>query len=596
MILAHTIKHNDTTRVPRRFLWLATEATTEERGSARFESWKLAVTAYDGWDEHKKERRPVRWRRHDTHHALWDYVDGISRANQRTVLTCHELSYHLRIARAFEELPQFHWKLVRLGMHDRSLTISWKRADGATLVMCDSGSWLPGTLENIVRLVGKSVESHNYSHPAGLSADTPANEVNFVRAAMLHLYDWIERDDLGTWAKTGATMAWNNWRHRHLTHKVIVHDSFEAQAAEEQSTYAGRCEAWRWGKVRGGPFVEYDMAMAYPRACLDNPLPIQYAGWVRAPQIKQTGLARSATRRLYRAEVVTDQPVLPMHTADGIVWPVGVLVGWWWDDELTVASKAGAKITLLECHVYGAAPALTDWAKWVIQGVEDRTNGWTEVQRAAAKHWSRALIGRFATRYRNWQVLGEAPTDEITLMDCLDHDTHGESEILFAGGEAWWCDHRELGRDAVPAIQSAVISECRIRLWRIMQAAGLEHVIYCDTDSVIVDTQGSGKLLKAIIHGNLWGLRKIRTIKSLEVEGPRQLVADGVVRYAGIPRRATRDLEGGFAGERRESFESSLREGRAGEVVTRSSPWAVRGVDRRREHLADGSTRAVKVG
>jgi len=417
-----------------------------------------------------------------------------------------------------------------------------------------------------------------------------------MRTAMMQIWDWVEGEDLGTWQRSGAGQAWSTWRHKFMTHQVVVHDSFEARAAEEASTTTGRCEAWRHGDQEGGPWFEWDLPLAYARICAETLLPSTYVGWIKRVHGASVFAAHEGERRLWHLEVETEQPVLPVRHEDGILWPVGRFSGWWWDHELTELERASTIVEAIECHVYRATPALKAWAEWCIRIVEDPAESETPAIQAAVKHMSRAIVGRFAARYRVWEPFGDTPDEEIALVPVWDHDAGIPGELLMLHHEAWWSDHRELGRDACPAIQSAIMAECRIRLWRCMQAAGLEVICYVDTDGLIVNYRGNNNLLAMKDEQALWGLRQKRTITELRVDGPRQLLVDGQLRYAGIPKRS-RHIEGqSWADERFESLEQSLKRGSPTSVSVAPWVWQAVGVDRRRVHLADGSTETRRVG
>ncbi|HEY1198765.1 MAG TPA: hypothetical protein VGG32_08585 [Thermoplasmata archaeon] len=594
MIPAHKIRPNETSRLPRRFVILDTEAV-EEGETQRTQTWRLAVTAYTHADNRRRDWSPFVYRYHRTPDELWDYVESVTRRRRRCVVVAHNLAYDLRIARAFHDLPRRGWSLASMGLHDRSLTVTFRRED-RSLVFVDSRSWWPTSVEGLGLLQGlPKLDLPGFDEPDEVWRRRCQRDVEILASAVLTLLRWLEDRDLGNWQRTGAGLAWSNWRHAHYTHEVICHGDAELQGFEESSTYTGRCEAWRWGEIKGGPFIEWDLPLAYARVCLDTELPVRLGRHVTSPPIGYVLPPRPGRRCLVRARVHQTEPVLPTHYRDRTIWPVGTIEGWWWDLELAEALAEGAQVTPIEAWTYPAEPALADWARWVVDTVDGRDPDVSPVCRLAVKHWSRALIGRFSSRYRDWQPFAPSIRDTVETAAWIDLDEQTKGWRLTLGRETFLAMGETYGMDAFPAVQAVVMAEARRRLWRIMRAAGLEHVVYVDTDSAITDRIGSARLRYLVDHGELWGLRAKRHWTDLTVVGPRQLVLDDLPRFAGIPYGARRRANGDLVGDRWEGFEESLRRGRADRVTISATKFHPKGTDRRRTHRPGGRTEARAV-
>lgn len=592
MIPQHAIRRNDSARQPRRFVWLDTEAREVTTGSRRTQTWRLAVTAYDGWSEKRGAPLPVEWQAHETPEELWAYVTGKARRRARQVLTCHNLAYDLRISRAFHLLPPLGWEVYRLGLHDRAMTVTWRDSRGATLVMVDSYSWLPMSLERVGQLLGipKQPLPDQASDEGWLERCT--TDVQILRAAMGEVWGWVEQADLGTWQRTGAGMAATVWRHQHYTHRVVVHDQQAAQEAEALSMFAGRCEAWRHGRLPRETWYEYDLSLAHARIGAELSVPVSLVSRVHRVSTDRALACDPRWRYLVEAEVAQELPVLPVVTERGIVWPEGLVRGWWWDTELALARAEGAGVEVRSAWRYAGRPALASVSRWMVDAVEGDGQGLTPVQRAAVKHWARALYGRFATRYQVWEHLGPAQDDAVYMMPLYDRESGERWHLLQMGNETKLSTGERYGTDACVAIYSAVLAECRIRLWQLMRHAGLEHVAYVDTDSVVVDAAGAAALEELIRQGGAWGLRLKARTTSVEILGPRQLRFGRSSRFAGIPTTGRRLRGGEWQAERWESMRAALGGARADSVVITGATWVRRGADHRRRHLPGGYTAA----
>lgn len=457
--------------------------------------------------------------------------------------------------------------------------------------MVDSTSWLPASLGAIAHSLGLSKTPLPSFDDEGDEWERRClTDVAILHAACQQMLDWHESADLGNWQRTGAGMAWANWRHAHYDTPVFVHGDANVQAIEAESTYPGRCEAWEWGEHEDGPFEEWDLPLAYPRVCLDSELPTRLGHHVFAPSLALVCNVQTGRRILCKARVDTVSPTLPIHGATGVLWPSGTFTGWYWDVELANAIRYGANVVPLEAWVYPSAPFLADWAQWICETAEGSGDDVPPMGRLAAKHWGRALIGRFASKYSVWEEMGHAPYDAVEASEWLNVDTGAQGKRLTLGSECWLSTEETYGEDAFPAVQSLVLAESRVRLWQIMQTAGLANTLYCDTDSVIVDRIGASNLERATANGRLWGLRPKREWAHIEILGPRQLTLDGVVKYAGVPLAAKRTAGGKLVAERWEGLGEALKLGHADQVIIRPTEFTLLGKDNRRTHLDGGKT------
>lgn len=593
MIRAHYVKHNEGTRIPRRFVFLDTEAHEVKTADERRQTFRLAVTAFDRSDTHDYSWAQTKWATHRTPAALWQTIDGYTRTKSRTVVVAHNLAYDLRIARCFDELPTLGWKLHRLSLQDRAVNAVFRR-DGRSLVLVDSMAWLPMALQKIAALVAmEKLPLPDFAASDDTWERRCITDVAILRTAYLHLVKWVLSDDLGNWQRTGAGMAWSNWRHRHYTHRVLIHSEPEAQAAETESIYTGRCEAWQHGKLPKGSYYEWDLPLAYARVARDIAIPVRLAGGTNHRSLTYKPINTDKGRRLILANVYTEQPTLPVRDKEGIRWPIGQLSGWWWDVELENARQHGAEVAMRRSYTYAARPALAEWADWVINVVEGESPEYDALQRAAVKHWARALVGKFATRYTPWEPYGPAIDYDVEQHPIYDATADKLGKLLTIGGDSFVGWAPQYSSDAFPAVMATVMAECRVRLWRIMATAGFANLAYVDTDSVIVNEEGHALLNAATEDGKLWGLRHKDTYKMLKVLGPRQIIVNGKQRIAGIPRKATNVGHGKWIGETWQGLSAALAEGRYDSVVIRPADWKPKGTDRRRLHLPGGATAPV---
>lgn len=585
----HNVRKNETTRLPRRYIFLDTEARNRKVKVGYEQTWRLGVGCFIVAEKGEKMRE--RWDDFDSPKELWEAVSAHCRKDSRTVLWAHNLGYDARISALFEHLPLLGWKLVAHNITPRGTWMEWKR-DGATLIMSDSTTVFSTTIAKIGVWFGMGkVAMDMDSDDDELWRKRCRRDVEILRTAMLAYLEWIEEDDLGNWQLTGSGQSWATFRHRFLTHKMVVHDDERALIAERRAMWAGRCEAYWHGELRNQTVHEWDFTQAYARIARDNSVPVRLIGpmpegydWRRIMDSSQSAL-------LATVEVETDVPVLPTHSDGRILWPVGRFTTTVWDVELKAAIEAGAKITVKEGWLYRLQPALREWAEWTIGLLDSDDKVCPAWRKSILKHWSRSLIGRMAMTYNSWEPFAESPFMKVERARLFDLDTKEEYDIMQIGNDLWRDAGRVESPHSMPMVTGYIQAIARVKLWNVIRALPTQVLLYVDTDSLLVT--GANLNTVADIAREVAGdeLRLKRSWDGFAIYGPRQIVTGAQVRASGIPTAAVKTGKREFLGEVWDSLPGSISRGHTDKVVIRGREWRITGSDRRRESIGIGWTK-----
>jgi hypothetical protein len=588
----HYVRSNERSASPRCYVYLDTEAHRAPVDGGERQTWRLACTAHD----HRRDG-PDNWRdperaRHETPEQLWDWVTARCKVGERCVLVAHNLGYDLRISRAFYLLPALGWHADRVRIEDQSTMIRWRNGK-RTLLMVDSLNWIPAPLAAIGDDLGmpKPDLPDEDDSDAAWWARCEA-DVTILRAAWRHVLAWCREQDCGMWQPSGAAQAWSCWRHRFMTHRVLVWPDADLRALERRACWAGRAEAWRVGTFDAGPYVEWDHVTQYLRIAEDYELPVSYGGYDTRPSLERALELADRIAVLSRCTVTTDVPTVPTELDGRIVWPVGRFDTVLWDCELRMALDAGARVDVHELHGYERAPALSEFARWLTPFAVGETPDVHPLTRRVAKHWSRALIGRFGVRYRQWNDYGDRLGDDVALHHVTDGTTGERFRLLMLADRALREGEPIEGENAVPSLLGYVMAVSRVQLWAAMTCAGLGNVLHVDTDGLIVTPAGDRRLRDR----KLPGLRRKRAWSSLEVLGTRQLVLGGQLRIAGVSRASAREGVRTFAGDVWSTLGGDLAGADAGAVTVTARRWVLRELEHRRQVRRDGSTFPLAVG
>lgn len=589
---AHWIAPNESNRVPRVHIVLDSEAVVTQTARGEEHTFRCAVTSCDRMAKNGSKWLPTEWAEHADARSVWEWIDAKCRPRSRTVVVAHNAGYDLRVTDALDVLADLGYKLHGLSLSPGATWGTWRR-DGRTLVVVDSMTWLPTALDRIGRMIG-----HNKVALPGLE-DEPAlwsqrcrTDVEILRDAWMRIVHWLRDSDAGNWRPTGAGTAWSFWRHRHYTHPVLVHDNDEVRDLERRAAWTGRAEAWRKGRLKGGPWCEWDFTAAYARIAAECDVPTRLRGELPAARIDRYLRGVEGRHTLATCTVTTEVPVVPSSLADRIVWPVGRFETVLWDCEVQLARAAGATVEPHRAWTYIAQPALRSWATWVLDVIDNPDPAFDPIVRSMVKHWSRALIGRFGSRFATWDAFGLAVENRLDLSTIRFPGEDKSRRMLTIGDDVMVQTDDQDAPDSAPQIMSYVMAEARCRLWRAMVVAGLENVAYVDTDCVIASAEGSDRLRDA----DLAGFRIKAKYQHLEVIGTRKIVTDGELRAAGVPKGAVRVGDGLWSADRWEGLASSLKRNDGASVRVDRKTIRLSTIDRRRRARRGGTTEPIRVG
>lgn len=595
MRAAHLIAPLISDGIPERHVIFDTEAHRQATSAGERQTFAIAAAEYLRVAK-DQPAEVVRARAYEDPGELWADVLAFTRSKHRTIVWCHNLAYDLRVARALTVLPQLGMELKGIVLDYTSAWASFT-GKGRSIMCCDLTSWLPHTLQTIGKDLGLAKQgSIERAASTQDKLKRCARDVEITRLAVVELLALIRAEQFGPWRATGAGQSHAAWRRRFMTTSPLCHDDEDALAAERRAMWTGRCEAWRWGKIKPAATFEYDLSLAYPWIAATEQLPEILIGRIGARTLPQ--LLPTIKRRAVLAEVTVtvDREVVPALQGKHIHWPVGTFDTTLWDPELLLAHQAGATVTVRRAWAYTRGSALQPFSRWLLDQVDGNAGEHTILQRRALKHMSRAVVGRFAMRYRSWEPHTRMPECQLRLGELHDLDTGERLETLQVGHSFMTLGGHELGEDAAPQITGWVMSECRRRLWELCSLAGRENVLYMDTDSLIVNQLGARKLDTAIVAGAAWSLRLKHKHRQLTIHGPRQLTFRTSRRVAGVPHEAHELEPGVYAGEVFAGLRESIANGDGDAVLVQHRRFELDGIDTRREHLPDGSTRPHRVG
>lgn len=583
---AHWVKVNHQERMPPRMVAFDTEARSTYDGDTEVQQWRVGCAIRWRTDTTISDHREAAV--FQSPEEFWAWVAEYTRKGTRTVVWAHNLGYDVRTSRMFEILPKLGYHLEWCNLDRNISSATWRSARG-TIVLADTWTWIPLPLGVIAGQTG----TVKYDMPPDRAPDSEWSRYCMQDCEILYrvcsvLVAYIKENALGNWQPTGAGMAYATWRHRFLEHKILVHDDRDALTAERIAMHTGRAEAWLHGPVRNQKWTEVDLRNAYVTIASEIDLPRKLHMRGKTISVEQFRRLRDTFAVLCRVTITVDSPIVPTIHNGRHLWPVGTFETWLWDNELGMALSAGAQVKIHDHITYVKAPVLQSWARWVLGILYDDTSAAGPVVRTWIKHCGRSLIGRLSLRAPHWEYFGANPEGITGITHVTFPAEQRTTRMLHVGEDTLIESARDEGKDSLPMITGYIMAECRVRLWKGMNIAGLQNLAHVDTDSVLVNSAALAAMRDAYgaSFAATWTIKG--TYTDLVIYGPRAYYRDRKRVTAGIPAKAEETSPGHYAGQRWSSLAADLERGETGSVTLASATWQLRTTDPRRRDACGG--------
>ena len=488
---------------PHRLVFWDCEAEQLEGGAFAFALAHARLYVRDG-DPGEHTYEPQAELLVESPQALWETIDSWTRAKDAMRLYASQHVFDLGVSGALDHLRHLGYTF------QPGRDMVWSASGDAPYLRMHRGTRAALTFIDTVSLFhhGTARLARDLDRGEQPSLDELAERCQWdtatIAAAVLRYLERLRGLGVTPRGLTGPGNGFHLMRTLHLIPGSVHHhqDAALYEAEDQSRKLGGRREAWRHGRLEQ-PLYDWDYRNAHAVICL-APVPSR-------PRLKWEGpkLSGAGVTALQEWIVETDVPCVPYHDPNrGTIYPVGRFPATLWGPEATLALDEGARLVPGGRRwEYDLRLALRPWAEWVLEQLEDADPIWVH----ACKAWSQTVPGKWGQSHGVYELADHhSPIEAVPFAEgqafvvghCGRDYWQGFSRIIRLPHETWGVrDEQEPADHANYAIQSWIMSQARIRLWRAMRAAGLPNVVTVNTDGLVVDEEGNRRLERARIDG-----------------------------------------------------------------------------------------------
>lgn len=467
-----------------------------------------------------------------------DLVEEYSAHEKEVWVFAHNLAFDLTVSQLPAILAARGWSIDAYGMSKESNWWVLKR-DGRKVIVADSWSWLPESLETLAHDIGRrKVPLPGADDSLEQFHKRCARDASILADLLVTVMDWWDENALGKWSITGAGCGWQAMRTKTGAKRMVVGPDGIRTKFEREAIYGGRKEVFQVGEINGEWCADYDFQGAYPTIAAHYRLPILPLSWHEAiPEDIARG-DNPGVDFIARCQVVTERPVAPARIAGDVWWPVGRFNCTLTGPEARYAQSQGAQVTVGEGWTYKMDYALRPWAMWCLSLLHAPVTEVPALVRRMAKGWSRSVIGRFGGHTSQITTIRPAIGVGVRLTTGHNLDTGRPMEILTIGDRELTTEHDLDGSECFPAVLAFVEGHCRVALGEMIDSRRPCNVLQVNTDGwwerrVVRDAA-------YVVERPPWPHTVIRKaiVSSVLILGPDHLRTPNERRLSGVPKGA----------------------------------------------------------
>lgn len=349
---------------------------------------------------------------------------------------------------------------------------------------------------------------------------------------------FINTYQLGSFKVTIASQSLTTYRTRFMNNPPIIHCHEKAIQLERKGYHGGRTECFFIGEISGKDFYYVDVNSMYPYVMSSDNLPVEFLGYTEFVPLDYLGARLSRYYVIADVFIETDKPIYPLVNDHKLIFPVGRFRTILYYDELQNAYSANRIKYAYGCSVYRRGELFRDYVDFFYGRKRHYAETGNKSQRTIAKLFQNSLYGKFGQLQPYRYKIGTTDKDIVWRIPCFNAETGEHTQEI-----AWFGDIYKEGKVgettfSFPAIAGAITSKARFVLWKYMETAGLDHVYYVDTDSMIVDQQGYDNIQHLLDEYELGKLKLEKSGNSLVIHGSKDYEFAGESKTKGIPKTA----------------------------------------------------------
>lgn len=559
---AHILGRNHTTDLPQHFIVVDTETLPEASPLGQtIHKLNFGMAIYFTMPVGRKKKPRRELFKFTQASSFWEWLNSKLTSKVRMVVSAHNLAFDFLVLRGMEFLPLYDFKIGYPILGGTRFITKAKRKNNS-LWFIDSMNYIPTSLAAI----GQSLGLAKLDMPAPSAPQSEwdtycERDVTILEMFWRSLIDFYREHDLGAFASTAASMAFNAFRHKHMHYPIYIHNQPDSCERERESYYGGRCECFRLGLQAAQPYTMLDVNSMYPFVMHERTYPVKLCFNRQAPPLSKFESIMAGYQCVATVGLDTDLPMYPTRRNDKLIFPIGRFQTTLADPELREAMQRGHIQYVKHLIAYDHEPIFQTY----IEEFYNLRLAYRSEGKEAFALFTKLLCNSL---YGKWGQRGHEREALPNLKEILfGHETIFSSKaqrfmnVYYWFGEGWIEKEEGESFNSFPAISACVTSAARLYLWELIEQAGYSNVYYCDTDSLVVNQTGLQRVASCMHPRELGKLKLEKESERLLLRGPKDYAFGNKEKTKGVSAKAVRLNDNLYEQIHFATFKESIRAG-----------------------------------
>lgn len=545
----HKLRVNEKLTYPESIFFIDTETTTIKADESEHEPRLiLGVIEYVKVDTTLKisEYKRLIFRDLD---SLYEFLDNILKGCKKALFFAHNWSFDFPVIDGFNRLSLLNFKMLSIVDQSPPTIINYKRP-GCHLTIIDSLNFFRQSLKSMGKAIGVEKLEAEFDTMTDEQLETYCKrDVEILRKSILSLINFLSENNLCRLTHTVSSLALTTFVRRFTTTQIFIDGDPDRVGISRKSYLGGRTECFYIGKKRGR-FHLIDVNSQYPSVMRNFDFPVKSTNHYKLCVVEDLRAALKKHCLTIRCDVDIDEPYLPFKIAGRTCFPTGKFTTYLSTPEIQYALEHKHIVKVHEMVLHKKARIFQDYIDHFYKKRMNYRRDGNESYQEFCKKMLNTLYGKFGQQGNTWKKCDEERKAGFWKWQDFDQDTRKMTSYMYIDNQVFVSVKKSESRDSYPAIAAHVTAHARMMVWLTIKFVGIKNVLYCDTDSLLLNQRGYNKMRHKIDNKSLgcWGY--VAGYKNVHIRAPKDYKFDSLEKIKGvkmskITKTQSQLLEGG---------------------------------------------------
>jgi len=480
----------------------------------------------------------VVYERFHTIDAFWDIVIKRCTRKRPLNLVAHNVNYDFGVLDIFEQLTARGFELQHIYLAGMTAILSFAH-DSYKILVLDNANWYKVPLAELGEALGYPKLDVDPLTATEEEADPYCKrDCEILLKAWQTFYTFIDQHNLGKWGHTLPSQAFNAYRHRFMSYPIHIHADKDVLELERAAYHGGRTSIFYKGNLNSDQYYYLDVNSMYPYVMAQHQAPRRMHSIKEHVTLALLKEYLKSYQCIAQVTISTEEPCYPVKHKGHIVYPVGQFTTTLCTPELEYALEHKHILAVERVVRYDSAPLFKSYVNFFYNLKKEYKADDKAAFYLMVKLFLNSLYGKFGQRSISMEPVEIDDPDIARCCRIVDHSTGKAIRLYRFGDQLWQQVDQGEAYNSAPAIAAHVCAFARMYLWSLIKKAGREHVYYCDTDSLIVDSVGFSRLHDRLEETRLGALKVEQTADNVTLYAPKCYQFGDTTRRKGVPRKA----------------------------------------------------------